>query len=219
MDTSRLKAVIFDMDGLMLDTESIARVAWRKAGNDLGYAIDDSLFLRLIGRTLTDCETILKEAWSPQFSIRDMSPGIAKYWQEEVAARGIPRKEGLIELIDFIDSLGISKAVATSSRRENTLQKLGELAARFTVIVTGDEITRGKPAPDIFLLAAQKLGLKPEECLVLEDSLPGIAAAEAAGMYVIMVPDMVPATENIRHACTSLSEVHAWLKEQMPRSD
>ena len=206
-------AVIFDMDGLMLDTETLSRVAWQKAGHDVGCEIDDALFIRFVGRTREDCETILKEIGGPAFPVEVMRERILHHWDEQVILHGIPQKTGLTELMEFLDSIKLRKAVATSSRRENALSKLGPLAKAFEVLVTGDEISRGKPAPDIFLLAARRLDLAPNRCLVLEDSLPGIQAATAAGMHAIMVPDLVPATAEIRHSCATLLEVLLWLKD------
>ena len=129
-----LRAVIFDLDGLMLDTESIARIAWQQAGVDSGYPIPDDLFLRFIGRTGADSEAILKERWGPAFPIQLIRERINHHWDNLVAQHPIPTKPGLIELIDFLDSRGIRKAIATSSRRDNALAKLGPLMARFDLL-------------------------------------------------------------------------------------
>ncbi len=196
----------------MLDTETMSRLVWQQAAQDVGYEITPELFLRLIGRTREDCELVLQEAWGTGFSIGAMRERVVLHWEQRVAQDGIVHKTGLIELVDFLDSTGLKKAVATSSRRENALGKLGSLADRFDFLVTGDEVARGKPAPDIFLLAARRLDVEARQCLVLEDSPAGMQAAEAAGMYAIMVPDLVPAPEGVSHTCTSLFEVRAWLK-------
>ncbi|MCE0498402.1 MAG: HAD family phosphatase [Methylacidiphilales bacterium] len=207
-------AIIFDLDGLMLDTETLARSMWRKSGDELGYPINDELYNRLVGRTQADCDAILLEQLGSGFPFQSMREHIAFHWARHIEQHPVPRKPGLLELLHFIDASGIGKAVATSSRKLNALQKLGELALRFDIIVTGDDVARGKPAPDIFLFAAGQLQQSPAQCLVLEDSWPGVQAARTAGMDVIMVPDLAPPHDQATHVCASLHEVLAFLKNR-----
>jgi HAD superfamily hydrolase (TIGR01509 family) len=206
------RAVIFDMDGLMLDTEAIARIAWKNSTEDLGFRLSDEHFVSLIGRTAADSDAMMQKLFGPTFSVPDLRERITYHWNEHVAIHGIARKPGLIELLDYLDTLPIRKAVATSTRRAHAIPNLGDLYPRFDVLATGDEVKNGKPAPDIFLLAASRLDVKPADCLVLEDSLPGVKGATAAGMKVIMVPDLVAPTPEIIHHLPSLHAVLAWLK-------
>jgi len=208
------RAVIFDMDGLMLDTESISRLCWRKAGDDLGYEITDEIFRGFVGRSGRDCSLMLRERWGAAFPCENMWARIEHHWDEHVAANGIPHKTGLMELLDFLDDRQIRKAVATSSKRDHARAKLGALVKRFDALATGDEVPRGKPAPDIFLLAAERLGVPAAACLVLEDSHAGIQGARAAGMFALMVPDLLPSHEQASHVCQSLHEVQAWLEAE-----
>ncbi len=212
------RAVIFDMDGLMLDTEVMARIVWRQAGEDLGYPISDALFLSFVGRTGADSAAILKEVWGADFPLERLRARIASHWENLVARQPIPTKPGLAELIAYLEARGIRRAIATSSRRRDALDKLGPLIHHFEVLVTGDEISHGKPAPDIFLLAAQRLGLSPAECLVLEDSHAGIQAARAAGIRAIMVPDLLAPTPEVAQVCASLHEVREWLEREERRA-
>lgn len=209
------RAVIFDMDGLMLDTESIARLAWKKSGQELGYDLSDEQFASFIGRTTHDSDAMLRDLFGASFSIPALKERITHHWAAHVRVHGIARKAGLVELLDFLDTIPIRKAVATSTRRETALAHLADLRGRFEAIAAGDEVRHGKPAPDIFLLAASRLELPPGECLVLEDSLPGVRGARAAGMEVIMVPDLVPANAEVSHVCASLHEVRDWLKTRL----
>jgi len=209
------RAVIFDLDGLMLDTESIARLTMQKAARELGYDLTDELFLRLVGRTGADGSAIMREQWGADFPCGSLWERTTRHWDHHVAINGIPLKTGLIELLDFLEGRPIRKAVATSSKRDSAHAKLGVLAQRFDVLVTGDEVRHGKPAPDIFLLAAERLGVAAGDCIVLEDSRPGLQAARAAGMTAIMVPDLIPADEEVAHVCHSLHEVQAWLKDRL----
>ena len=205
-------AVIFDMDGLMLDTESIARLAMQKAGEELGHPIDDAVFRSFIGRTTADTEARMRELYGSDFSTSHFWERTDWHWNEHVAREGIAHKVGLKELMTYLEGRGLRKAIATSSRRPDALRKLGPLVERFEVLVTGDEVTRGKPAPDIFLLAAQRLGVNPGKCLVLEDSHAGLQAAKAAGMHAIMVPDLLPPPADVVQVCASLHEVQKWLE-------
>ena len=124
---------------------------------------------------------------------------------------GIPIKCGAEELVAFLKSRDIRIAIATSTDREKALLCLGRFAAKFDVIVTGDQVTHGKPSPEIFLLAARRLNIPPQACLVLEDAEAGVYAASAANMPVIVVPDLKPCTEEMRahvaRICSSLSQV------------
>jgi HAD superfamily hydrolase (TIGR01509 family) len=207
----QLKAVIFDMDGLMLDTEPIYRMACQTAVAELGYTISDELYLTFIGRKDTECEAILRQMWGDAFPIAQCRERVAQLWQHHVQTQGIAFKPGLFELLSLLEEQYILKAVATSTERQQALHCLGTLADRFAAIVTGDEVQRGKPAPDIFLLAAERLQVAPEDCLVLEDSETGIAAAHAANMIAIMVPDLKQPQSPTFHVCPSLLDVRELL--------
>jgi HAD superfamily hydrolase (TIGR01509 family) len=113
---------------------------------------------------------------------------------EIIAAQGIPQKPGLSAFLAAVDSLGLRKAIATSTARERAIYKLklSRVPGAFEAVAGGDEVARGKPAPDLFLLAARRLGLPPEECLAFEDSDPGVLAARDAGMRVVIIPDQKP---------------------------
>jgi HAD superfamily hydrolase (TIGR01509 family) len=186
--------VIFDMDGLMLDTEPIYKVAWQRAAIECGHPISEELYFDLIGRTRVAGENILRGAFGSEFSL-DAFRAACQRCEAAAFAEGLPaKKPGLDDLLAFLDSRGMPKAVATSTERPQAAAQLGGLGLwdRFNVIATGDEVLNGKPAPDLFLLAARRLGIEPAQCLVLEDSEAGIVAAHRAGMQVWAVPDLKP---------------------------
>jgi HAD superfamily hydrolase (TIGR01509 family) len=195
----RLEAVIFDMDGLLIDTETLVRVTWRQAATDCGLDLDDALFLSLVGRTRRDTHEILQSAFGDDFALDTFVARCTARWEACIAETGIPLKPGARELLDRLDEIDMPRAVATSTGREGAVRSL-ELAGvldRFPHLVTGDQVERGKPAPDIFLRAASLLGVEPARCLVLEDSPYGVMAAHAAGMVPVMVPDLVAPTDEI----------------------
>jgi len=186
-----LSAVIFDMDGLMLDTERLAPPAWRDAKDAIGADFDMSLLDAMVGRNYQDCRALILERHGASFPTDRLMDAWHVAYDAIVARDGIAIKHGLFDLLDWLEQAHIPKAVATSTRRSRAMAKLESagLASRFAALVGGDEIARGKPAPDIFLRAAERLGAQPASCVVLEDSAPGIRAALAAGMTPIMVPD------------------------------
>jgi len=188
----RPRAVIFDMDGLMLDTERLAPAAWSDAARAVGVEFDMTLLPAMVGRNFRDCNALIVERHGDTYPTAELMRAWHVAYDAIVARDGIALKPGLVELLDWLEREDIDKAVATSTRRDRAQAKLAQtgLLQRFTALVGGDEIARGKPAPDIFLLAAERLAREPGDCLVLEDSEPGVRAALAAGMTPIMVPDL-----------------------------
>ncbi|MGH8712839.1 MAG: HAD family hydrolase [Casimicrobiaceae bacterium] len=187
-------AVIFDMDGLMLDTESLALRAWQCAAKSLERGFDLDICRQMIGRNFADCVALIRDRHGRDYPVEELMRAWAAAYDALVAAEGVTVKPGLTEILDLLDQRGTARAVATSTRRERARAKLDQagLLHRFAALVGGDEVARGKPAPDIFLAAAARLGVEPGDCVVLEDSEPGVIAAWAAGMIPVMVPDLHP---------------------------
>ena len=195
----RPAAVIFDVDGLMLDTEPLAARAWGEAAAGLGVGFDMSLAQAMIGRNFADCATMLRAHYAvphpaAPYPVDQLLGSWHAAYDDIVAREGLTLKPGLTELLEWLEANAIPRAVATSTRRERARAKLERTALlpRFHDIVGGDEVARGKPAPDIYVEAARRLGTSVATCIALEDSEPGIRAALAAGMTPIMVPDLHP---------------------------
>jgi len=210
----RPHAVIFDMDGLMLDTEPLAARAWTVAAQAIGIHFDDAVTPRLIGRNFPDCRALIGAHHGETYPVDELMRAWHGAYDAIVATDGVALKPGLLPLLSWLEAEAIPKAVATSTRRSRAEAKLlhAGLAARFAALVGGDEVAHGKPAPDIFLEAAARLGMATTACLVLEDSEPGVRAAIAAGMATIMVPDlMAPSDALLAHAPLVLPDLHAVL--------
>ena len=194
---SECKAIIFDMDGLMIDTERMALKAWQLAGADFGFPISDDIFITMVGRNRRDSDCILVEIFGSDFPIDAVRKRRRTYVDGWIDEGKLALKSGLLELLCFLDEISIPKAVATSTEYERAIHKLSltNLLDHFPIVIAGDQIEKGKPAPDIFLAAAARLDILPERCLVLEDSDAGIQAAYNAGMTPVMIPDMKPPSE------------------------
>lgn len=194
-------AVIFDMDGLIFNSEVVFHTAWQMALVALGYApLDHGRYLQLVGRSNDQAEQLMRQMLGADFPVEEFRRLWSEEWLSLVKTEGLTVKPGLQELLDWLDHIGLPRAVGTSSDRneaEVSLKSAG-LWRRFDTVVTASDTGVGKPAPDIFLKAAQELGVAPQRCLVLEDSNAGVAAAQAAGMAAIMVPDLQTPTEASR---------------------
>jgi HAD superfamily hydrolase (TIGR01509 family) len=193
-------AVIFDMDGLMLDTETLAREAWFNTMRTFGIDLTDAVYLQVLGTTGARTREIFQVAYGADIPIDAMYAHKQLHIDEAVAQGRITAKAGLIALLDYLDANHIPKAVGSSTVRSLVLKKMSAagVAHRFDVIVGGDEVQHGKPAPDIFLRCAELMGVPPANCVVLEDSDNGARAAHAAGMRCIIVPDLKPPADDAR---------------------
>jgi HAD superfamily hydrolase (TIGR01509 family) len=191
-------AVLLDMDGLMLDSERVHQTCWREAAAQLDLEDDEDLWLSLVGLHEDDQHERLREQLGPS-----QADPLIERCDALFSARidaGLPHKSGLVPLLDRLVDARMTRAVVTSSRREHAWQKLETAGLRgyFETVITGSDIDAPKPAPDIYRLAAQRLGVDPERCIVLEDSEPGVRAALAAGMCPIQVPDLIAPDEALR---------------------
>ena len=220
MDLPRpVRAVVFDMDGLLIDTEQLVFKAMQETARASGGEMPFTTFQRMVGLPSAVSNQILLEHFGQDFDLPAWSDEISRHFREGVAA-GIALKAGVTEILDYLDEAGLPRAIATSSTLASVHQSLGphELVPRFHALITRDVQINSKPHPEPFLKAAEALAIAPEHCLALEDSHNGVRSASAAGMMTIMVPDMLDPTEEMHSLCVriaaDLHEVRAMLERQ-----
>ncbi len=193
-------AVVFDMDGLLLDTETIALRAFVAACQEMGLNPDLGIYHKCIGTNFARTRQILQEGYGPDFPY----DAISKLWNQkfthQVENFPIPKKEGVVSLLEFLEQTGIKRVIVTSTRYPTALKMLQNagILRYFEFVIGGDQIINGKPHPEIYLNACQKLGEKPSDCLALEDSENGVRSALTAGLTVIQIPDLVQPTDEVK---------------------
>lgn len=204
-------AVIFDMDGLIFDTEALYQEAFLAAARVGGHDLPKAVIEGAIGVPWAQSRAIILAHTGPDFPIDPYFAQMISHF-DLLATTELRLKPGVVELLDLLDTLAMPRCIATSSGHatvQNHLSVHG-LGDRFHAVVGHGDYVTGKPSPDPFLLAAQRLGVSPALCLALEDSHNGVRAASAAGMMTVMVPDLLKPTPEIRSLCTSVvDDLHA----------
>ena len=212
-----MKAFIFDMDGLMFDTERVFIGAWDYAGEKLGLGKAGYMVMRTLGMNTEACN----QAWRDEFGADVDIPGMwaysREYLEDYYRRYTVSVKKGLHELLTYLKGRGYPLAVASSTKRAKVEHNLQEAGVRqyFDAVIAGDMVEKSKPEPDIYLKAAAALGVQPEDCTALEDSRNGLLSAHAAGMRAIMVPDLWQPDDTVKQFIVgpfeSLLEVRDWL--------
>ncbi|MDD3352977.1 HAD family phosphatase [Zoogloea sp.] len=213
-----IQGVIFDMDGLLLDSERVALATVAEAAAQLGVPWRYDVGLALVGLNSRDGPAVIRQHLGEDYPTTELYETFGRLYEVAIVEGRIPLKAGVIELFEVLDALGTPRVVATSTRRSRAEPKLAAvgLLTRLHGMVCGDEVSLGKPAPDIFLAAAGRLGVPAANCLVLEDSNAGVRGALAAGARVVMVPDLLEPAADVRAAgvprLASLHEAASFLR-------
>lgn len=215
-----MKAFIFDMDGLMFDTERVFIGAWDYAGEKLGLGKAGYMLYRTLGSNTAACNQIWRDEFGPEVDVEAMWRFTREYMDDYYNRYAVTVKKGLFDLLTYLSRKGYKLAVASSTKREKVEKHLMDTGVRnyFDAVVCGDMVERSKPEPDIYLRAAECLGVQPEDCCALEDSRNGLLSAHAAGMQAIMVPDLWQPDDTVKQFILgpfeSLLDVRDWLIER-----
>lgn len=213
IEDKEVQGVIFDMDGLILDNGIVYKQAYKQAALDNGYTLSDELYHRMLGIPHEDCNLLLKKTFGEDFPVAKFEEMWSKKYQEVLSTEGIPFRDGFEALFAHLEKHQVPIALATSSNRKKVEAHLGNTRylEAFDAICTSDDITKGKPDPEIYLLAASKINSQPQQSIVFEDSNNGMRAALAADCMGIMVINQESAEDYVKQnglfVFSSLAEV------------
>lgn len=213
-----IEAVLFDMDGLMFDTERMYQKAWLQAGRQMGAPMEPEIVDRLRGRNREGCARVCREAFGEDFDFDAMRTACRALMARWIEEDGLPVKPGLYELLAELERRGIPAVLATSTTRDSAWGHLqrAKVDRYFLGAVCGDEVSHSKPHPEVFLKAAALAGKDPARCLVLEDSPAGVRAGAAAGCFTVMVPDLTAPDEELKKLA---DEILPGLRDVIPLLD
>jgi HAD superfamily hydrolase (TIGR01509 family) len=213
-----VEAVIFDMDGTLIDSEAVYILGMQDAARTLGLALPLALCHAMVGVPSKECNEMLQEHYGAGFDLAEFRGHFSTSVQRQMSER-VPIKAGVIELLDFLAAEGLPLAIATSAGRATAERNLGRagLLDRFAALATRDDVEHPKPAPDLYLEAARRLGVAPAHCVAFEDSSIGVIAAHAADMRTVMVIDILPPTDEARAKCFHVAQdLHEVLRLMQP---
>lgn len=191
--------VVFDADGTLFDTENLMYEVWIEVGEEMNFPYPGREYLDYVGLNRAAVLALMRERYGDGFDGAEFMVRCVARLSQRIEKEGVPLKPGVREILTFLRERNIPVGLATSTHRVRTDRRLElcGLGEYFQAVTTGDEVSSGKPHPEIYLTTCRKLGLSPEKCLAVEDSKNGILSAGAAGMSVAMVPDMIPPSEEL----------------------
>ena len=187
-----IKAIIFDMDGLMIDSERVTFECYQEILKGMNLTMDEEFYKTLLGKPLKWIYQRFYDVYGNDFPIEDVIKDVHALMAKRFETEGVPIKTGLKSLLEYLKENNYKTIVATSSNRDrvDTILSQAQITDYFDDSICGDEVTKGKPNPEVFLKSCQKLGVNVDEAIVLEDSEAGIQASYDAGIKVICIPDM-----------------------------
>jgi HAD superfamily hydrolase (TIGR01509 family) len=218
-DKLEYDAVVFDMDGVIFDSERAVLNCWIELADKYGIENIEKPFFACTGTTMTRTREIMMETYGEDFPYEKYAKEASLMYHEKYDGGRLPMKTGVVELLTFLQKEGKKIALASSTRRQTATSQLrdADILKFFDAVICGDMVERSKPAPDIFLKACHALGIKPERTYGIEDSYNGIRAAHAGGLRPIMVPDLLPCNDEMKElteaVMDNLVEVMRYLEQ------
>jgi len=216
----KFRACIFDFDGILVNSEIVLVKLWVKAAGECGYSFQEELFNSCLGRTWQDIKQIQSDHFGKDYPFDAVYKKVQEYFKQDIDANGLPLVPGVLDVRQFFEDSQIEMAVASSTYRDEVLYRMERagLDHLFKTVLGGDDIKNPKPAPDIFLKAAEALQVPPSDCLVIEDSESGVLAAKAAGMKVVVVQNLSPVTVTMQEKADGVFLSHAALLQFLKKN-
>lgn len=215
-----MKAVVFDMDGVLFDTEKLCMDSWMEVARERGIPDMEKVFPLCIGRNMTDTTKIVLDHYGKDFPYDRFRKEASRWFHREIEEKGMPMKPGVKELLRYLREEGWSVGLASSTNRDTVIDQLQRADIRdfFSTVIGGDQILHSKPEPDIYLMACEELRVDPKETYAIEDSYNGIRSAYRAGMRPVMVPDLLPPTEEMEALCSVICEDLSQVREYLMKN-
>ena len=203
-----MRAVVFDMDGVLFDTERLCQDSWMAVAEKKGLPGMKEVFTQCIGRNANDSKRIVLNAYGEDFDYQTFREETSAWYWDFIEKNGLPVMPGAEKLLGWLKEHDWVVGLASSTRRPTVLRnlELSGFSSYFSSVITGDMVEHSKPLPDIYLIACRELGVKPEETYAIEDSPNGVRSAYAAGMKTLMVPDMLKPDEEMRQLSFRIME-------------
>ena len=216
-----MKTVVFDMDGVLFDTERLCMDSWVQVAKQWGIHDMEEVFPLCIGLNANDTKALVMNHYGQDFAFDAYRKEASQWFWDYVEEKGLPVKTGVREILTFLQEAGYKIGLASSTKYESVIHHLETTGIReyFSVIVTGNMVEHSKPQPDIYLLACEKLGVTPEEAYAIEDSPNGIRAAHRAGMKPVMVPDMIKPDEEMKELSYQIFENLIEVKDFLAKAE
>ena len=194
-----LEGVVFDVDGVLFDTERLSQEIWNAVSTELGWPQVGRAYLEFVGQNRADILQKMLDLFGPDFPRETFLLTCSARSQERMEREGVPVKEGAREVLEFLQSRKMPLALATSTYYDRTMYRLEHsgLGRYFQAVVTGDQVSKSKPDPEIYRAACQRLGVSPAKAVAVEDSPNGIRSALSAGMTAVMIPDLIPSSPEL----------------------